>query len=329
MHRWQRAGRGIVAAAVVLGAYPLAFNAPAHAAPTQPSTSTHSVSGVTISPPLREVTLGPGILEAQAPVNVTNTTGKQLQATVQLVDFKSLDEYGGVTLENVGAPATEYSLAPWMRLAGSSSVTLPDNKSVTIPVTITNTSDLAPGGHYGAVVLSIASDTGSGENSVGLKQQLVSLIFAKKLGGDVYGLKLQSMDISKTYGTPEDVVLRFTSTGNVHVVPRGYVEVTDPKGKLVAKGIIDPESTIILPGTTRQFVTLLQTVSTSNLGGKYKVTAYYRYDGQDSFMKKTIYYTHGIAPIKIVFGGIVILMILCSGGWYVARTWRRSRRATP
>lgn len=285
-----------------------------------------AVAGLTISPPLKEVVLGPGLVTAQAPITITSTANYPLHVTAQAVDFTSLDEYGGVTLENVGARQTKYSLAHWMQLPNGPDITIAPGKTATLPVIINNTSDLSPGGHYGAVVMTVAGDTGTGSNSVGLKRQLVSLIFVKKLGGDVYGLQLSSMQRDNHLGIPNEVTLRFKSTGNVHVVPRGYVEVTDPRGKQVAKGIIDQESTMILPGTTRQFVTILNPVDNSNASGRYKITAYYRYDGQEKFSTKTLYFQRGIGVTEeILLIVMLVCLFLCSIFWLVRKRRRQHK----
>src|SRR5688500_7255829 len=70
--------------------------------------------GVTISPSLKELIIGPGLLEAKTTVDVRNDTGKDLVAQLRLVDFDALDEFGGVSLGQIDAPLTEYSLAKWM-----------------------------------------------------------------------------------------------------------------------------------------------------------------------------------------------------------------------
>lgn len=318
--RWVLFGVSALTLVVVSGS-PLA------AAQTVTVDPNKQVQGITMSPPLKEVTLGPGLLEADTTVTLKNTSGQDLSATVQAVDFKSLDEYGGVSLENVGAPATKYSLAKWMDLPAGNMVDMPKGQTETIPVTIENTKDLTPGGHYGAVLISVTSASASSPNTVGFKQQLVSLIFVKKLGGEVYGLQLASLKPNTTATVPEDVSLRFKSTGNVHVVPRGYVAVTDPQGKLVAKGIINEASTIILPGTERQLVTLLQPVAPAAASGRYKVTAYYRYDGQNKFTTKTIYFTRGVQPLQLILGALAVAIIIVFTVLAVRR--RRRRQAAP
>lgn len=276
-----------------------------------PAATTQRSGGITISPPLKELSISSGLITANTSVTLTNKTGKDLSASIRVVDFQSQNEFGGVALGQVGAPTSTYGLANWMTLPSGKNVALPNNVPTTIPVLIDNRADLAPGGHYGAVVVTAsAADTAAG-NKVNFKQELVSLLFVKKLGGEKYGLDLQSFTAGKGTGVPDNVSLKFRSTGNVHVVPRGYVEARDPSGKLVAKGIIDPESTLVLPGTSRQFITLLQPVAPSTMSGRYKITAYYRHDGEAEFTTKIIYVHRGhFSPLLKVGAAVAVLIIV-------------------
>lgn len=276
------------------------------AAPGAPKTSS---DGITISPPLKEVVIGPGLVQTTPVITVKNQSGKDFTASVRAVDFEAAGESGGITLKETGG--SSYGLAKWMTLPKGNDLVLENGQSADIPVQIDNRGNLAPGGHYGAVVLSATNSSG-GSNTVNLKQELVSLLFVKKLGGEKYGLDLLSLTADKGR-IPQSATLRFKSTGNVHVVPRGYIEVTDPKGIVVAKGIINPESTLVLPGTSRQFITLLQPVNPGG-GGRYKLTAYYRYDGKEQFASQSIYLSPWRPPawlvVIIVLTGVVCTLML-------------------
>lgn len=283
-------------------------------AATQTPSSPPAASGITLSPTLKELVISSGLIEAPTTIVLTNRTGHDLAASIRLVDFSSLNQYGGVSFGEAGLPIAKYALAKWMILPGGNTVALPSGQSVQVPVSIVNRSDLAPGGHYGAVVATISTSTGVDANNVNLKQQLVSLVFVNKLGGEQYGLQLQSLAASARWKLPSSVSLHFRSTGNVHVVPRGYVTVADPTGKIVAKGLINPESTLVLPGTSRQFVTTLSPVGSSQIPGRYTVTAHYRYEEQTQFATMSVHiypwrWSLALIPV-VIFAGAVIVMQL-------------------
>jgi hypothetical protein len=242
-----------------------------------------------------------------------------VKAQLKLVDLRSLGDFGGNSLDKAGLP-DEYNLANWMTLPSGSEVTIPANQTVVAKVTITNRSDLTPGGHYGAVIVTTGSGTATKSN-VSISQQLVSLIFVKKLGGEQYGLDLKKMLVDQDKGDlPRSVSLNFASTGNVHVIPRGYIEVTDPKGKLVAKGIINPDSLLVLPGATRQLMTSLQPVANSNVPGQYKITAHYRYDGTDEFQTQSLYFSRSGIPRTLILSILgVTLAIFVAAATYILK----------
>jgi hypothetical protein len=285
------------------------------------SSHTHALSGLTVSPPLKEITLGPGLIETATDVTIQNNTNQSVRAHLQLVDLKSLGIYGGTTLDKAGL-TDKYDLANWMSLPGGDTVVIASGQTVKVKVNITNRSDLAPGGHYGAVVItSSAADSGI-KSDVNISQQLVSLMFIKKLGGEVYGLQLEPISY-KGSSMPDQITTRFKSTGNVHVVPRGFIEVTDPSGKVVSKGILNPDSNIILPGSTRQLVTLMQSVSAANKPGRYKVTVYYRYDGQKDFMSESTYFTHGNILVQIMIGIALVAAVATAVTFGLLRVKRK------
>lgn len=281
-----------------------------------------AAGGVTISPPLKEITLGPGLLETTTDVTIQNNTDQSIQAHLQLVDLKALGLYGGSSLDKAGL-TDKYDLANWMSLPGGDTVPVASHQTVKAKVKITNRDDLSPGGHYGAVVVTTSSDN-TIKSEVNISQQVVSLLFIKKLGGEVYGLELGQMTY-KGSDIPQEVTLPFKATGNVHVVPRGYVEVTDPTGKLVAKGIINQDSSLILPGSTRQFVTLMQPVSGADKPGRYKLTAYYRYDGQNDFKTQSMYFNHGNVIVHWLAVAAIIVTIAGLGIFIVLKATRRIR----
>lgn len=302
------AGIGIAAIGIIVGV--LGVN----------TSSVQAANGLTISPLLKEITLGPGLIQTSTEITLQNNTGEPVSAQMQLVDLKALGEYGGSSLDKAGL-TDKYDLANWMTLPNGDTVKIASGDTVKIKVNISNRDDLAPGGHYGAVVVTTTPAT-SARSNVNINQQLVSLLFVKKLGGEVYGLQPEPLTYDGP-GIPQQITTRFKSTGNVHVVPRGFIEVTDPAGKQVAKGIINEDSSIILPGSTRQFVTLMQPVSDSNKPGRYKITVNYRYDGEERFSTQSTYFTRGHPVTALVVGVITILAMIGSITYVLFRIKRK------
>ena len=136
-----------------------------------------------------------------------------------------------------------------------------------------------------------------------------------KTGGNNFDVNLSKISInSSSRGIPNNLALTFESTGNSFIIPRGYVEITDRKGRLVERGIINEQSNLIIQDTSQTLNTPLQTISPSTLNGRYKITAYYRYQGAQNYSIKTMYFNRGfyINPVIIyaVLTGVVCLLLL-------------------
>jgi hypothetical protein len=158
---------------------------------------------------------------------------------------------------------------------------VPAGQSRSVAVTIDNRSSLQPGGHYGAIVARVTSLTDQTDNKVVINQELLSLLFVTKLGGEKYDLRLNSLSHNGNwFRLPTSARLRFQNPGNVHVIPRGEVRLKSPTGTVLAKGIINSESAYILPETFRELsVPLSRVGSALPLPGLYHLEVQYRYEG--------------------------------------------------
>lgn len=247
-------------------------------------------AGITISPTQKDLTLSSGLLEAHSTVVLSNNTAAAVDVTMTVRDLTQIYDKGDQSFGQAGLPVGKYGLANWAVLPDGGNLTLSAGETKTVPITIQNRADLSPGGHYGAIVTSLKNSKGTGANPVSVQQNILSFLFVQKLGGAKLGMTLQKFTVNAQKTIPDDVLLSFKSTGNVYVVPRGYISVYSPNGALVAKGIINPESALVLPSTTRAFNTvLLPTTHKKNASGKYKIIAYYRYDGRTNFETATRY----------------------------------------
>ncbi|MDR3583242.1 MAG: hypothetical protein P4L62_02700 [Candidatus Pacebacteria bacterium] len=278
------------------------------AASDKPARAQAAPSGFSITPFYQSIDLKKDQASAPFTINVKNTTAAPAVFRVSVLDFGTLDESGGVAF--LGASDNlKYGLASWVNLSNDTLVLAPGEERQ-VDGTIENRESLSPGGHYGAVFFKIDDNGGntadSQSDSIAFDPSLASLLFVRKTGGETYGLNLDSFEASKNIFTlPDQIRLRFQNTGNVHVVPRGTVEIFDPTGRMVAKSIINSESGIILPETFRLFPSKFMPISFAYLPGRYTMAIDYRYDGQDNFTtRKTIFF---FVPLNFV--GLVVLVI--------------------
>lgn len=293
--------------------------APAIAAPDQ---------SVVVSPFLNEVQIAATDTSKDVSINLTNNTAAAQTYTIAVVDFGSLNESGGIAFagNTDDKLVRKYGLANWLRLPRDR-VSLKAGESTKIQATVVNETSLGPGGHYAALVVSIDNADAVGQQTVSVQQKISALLFATKVGGEVYDLKLTNIQKDGDWRQlPKIITLDFKNTGNVHVVPRGVVQLIAPGGKTISKGVINEASAYVLPETTRQFV--VQTEPVSNQGwrpGTYTLRVDYRYDGYDTFASKLIAFRYNNLS---GFGFIIVLLILTIYTGYRLRQ-RRARTAAP
>jgi hypothetical protein len=285
------------------------------------SAAKRRLSGITISPAFQQVVVGKNDQEKSFTFSVTNNTGEPYEFSLSAVDFGSLDESGGVLFLGQSDKALNYryGLSQWVTLQQDRVVVEP-KATAKVPITIVNKESLAPGGHYGAILV---TPTSSGERptKVQVNQVLSSLLFVTKQGGETYRLGLQSFELhSHVFSPPSSVDLRFQNAGNVHVIPRGVITVTDPKGRVVKRGLVNENSAIILPETFRRLTARLDKEQTAWVPGRYHVSLTYRFDGKETFETRemTFVYING----WYVVAGIVLLVFMV---FLVLSRWLRRR----
>lgn len=285
--------------------------------------ATKSPVGITISPSLKDITINSGLITANTSVTLTNNSGARLIGTLRLLDIDTSQSTGFAFLNTNTSDSTPYRLANWLSLPNGETVNIADGQTITIPVVVDNRADLAPGGHYGAVVVAFGTPSPNpGATKADFKQQLASLLFVKKRGGERYGLELSELKALPTNKIPTTIIFKFLNSGNVHVAPLGYVTVAGPNGKVVAKGIINTDATLILPGKDKLLESTLQVVDKHVVSGRYTVSAHYRYDEAGSFSTKAIQFNYKNGPNVFVIGAVSALVL----GSLFLLIWLKIRR---
>jgi hypothetical protein len=244
---------------------------------------------LSVSPLFTDITLSPSETAQDFFLTVSNTTAEPVVLRLSLVDFGSLNESGGVAfLGKEGNGTSRYALASWIT-PEKDVVTLLPGAEEKLKFTVENRESLSPGGHYGAALFSIETEGGTAgthDTNIALNSTFSALIFAKKEGGIIQELTLKEHGTDMynlISGLPKKAFWRFQNSGNVDLTPRGRITLTDPLGRLVAKGVLNEDSARILPESFRVYHTLLVSVMPSLVPGFYTVSTEYRFDGQDAF----------------------------------------------
>jgi hypothetical protein len=269
---------------------------------------------VTITPFLQTVTLPAADPDKTFPVFITNNSNKVQDYAFSVVDFGSLNNTGGIVFAGAQQSSfiQKHGLRSWLSI-DPASISIEPGKTVDITARIVNDDSLAPGGHYAAVVASVVGDINVQENGVSISQKLTSLVFATKTGGEKYDLSLKKIAYTSPWSKlPKNVKLQFANNGNVHVVPRGTVELRNNTGHTVAKGIINEASSYVLPESERDIIVALKPAGKQlNLPGGYNIVTTYRYDGYDNYAMKSLGLRYIPWEALIIF--LIIIMTLGLG----------------
>ncbi len=280
-----------------------------------------NINGISMSPFLENVSLNQNQTSTSFPILYTNHTSliQELDFTVQ--DYGSLNNTGGVLLEGSNSYTQKYGLTSWMSLS-TNVLTLNPNTSGQIMVSLTNTQSLTPGGHYGAVVAKVNNFNSTfSSNIVSVNQQLVNLILLNKLGGDHFDLKLQNISTNgNLIDLPSVVNLSFQNPGNVQVVPRGVVRLLSPTNQILSQGIINQQSSFILPESFQNMIVSLKPISRSfGLPGLYHIVVNFRYDGLNKYYTKE--YTIKYFNLLGYFGLLIIIFVMV----YLIKKYRKRK----
>ena len=125
---------------------------------------------------------------------------------------------------------------------------------------------------------------------------------------------------------PSSLSLSFSNEGNVHVVPRGAVLIKNSAHKTVAKGIINPESSLILPGHKRTYKVSLASQKQFLWPGRYSVEYTYRFDGIDKFT--TSVQSFRFYNLSLLFEAATVLVVVIFMMRFINRhfgSWIRSK----
>jgi hypothetical protein len=277
---------------------------------TDAHAQTRKDGSLTISPAYVEVSLTKPGEELKLPITFTNSSSQQITLEVFPLDFNSADTNGTIGFIP-SAGSYSYSLASFLSLEADQ-ITIEPKEKKTFTVLIRNRPDLAPGGHYAAIVGKVVSGKGT-EFGANVAPSLSSLIFLIKTGGERYNLSLNRTDQrqSVTLLYPDSVQLEFQNEGNVHLVPYGILEIRDSFGRLLKRGVLNTSSFFVMPESRRHITVQLHadrwsfpvSFNTMTIRGNdslHKTTFLYR----NSFL-----YINPLVPVAIALIGALWIIL--------------------
>lgn len=297
-------------------------------AATQPAQSPKTANGnIALTPALQDKVLGPNEKSTSFIVQLSNQTDKPINFSLSTTDFTALNQTGGLSfLGTDSARVTKGNGLSSILELEVKQLTVAANGSRAVIVRIADVSKLAPGGHYGAILAQVIPDgTSLYGNKVTVNQVVSSLIFLETAGQGTKTISLLPPRLTKvSFGLPQNIDLAFNATGNTQAVPRGLVTISRGD-KVYMRGIVNENSSLILPKSTRLLPTELTGDSKPLIPGSYTVRVQYRFDGALGLTtyERTFLYVNIQAILMFI-----LLIILTGSAVYKGRGYwsRRTQR---
>jgi hypothetical protein len=273
--------------------------------------------GLIVSPAIEQLAVASGQQQVTFSSTVTNNTASAVTLSLSAQDFSSLGvRSGSLNFVSGRSPDNSHGLAAWMDV-GAIHLMLAPGSSQTVPITVAHTDRLAPGGHYAALLFKVAAPAGAPGNRITANEVVSTLVFLTASGHEVNAVHLESIG-QRPWATqiPSSVDIVFKNTGNTQTAPRGLVTVFGPAHREVARGAINTDSGLVLPGTSRVFSVPLRLERFFSLPGPYTMLVSYHADGVDNVTvyKKTIL----LVKVPLLIGLSVLL--LAGVVWLIRRT---------
>jgi hypothetical protein len=272
-------------------------------------------AGITVAPASITLELSKGTATQEGAIGIRNNSAQPVRLSAAI---RGLEQ------------ATDGSLAPSTKIdpgiakalsVDRSEFILDAGKSVNLKLRAQDNPELMPGGHYAS--LFIREVQASGQNLM-LSQAVSVRIFMIKENGAVRALSVESVrDNGGLFSVPSAVTVTFGNPGNVGVVPRASVGVYDPRGRMVASGVLNIESVMVQPGKQAQLRAAVVGQGRAWLPGKYVQRVMYRYEGSDEQITGSA--SMIIIPPLFIVLSLLGLGVLVGAVWLARRFWPRRK----
>ena len=195
----------------------------------------------------KELRLNPGA-SAETTLVIINRSGQPLDFTVSVEDFQGKD---GATLEFLGAAKGQYSLKEFI-YPEVTKFSLLHGERMELPVAVRVPVDAAPGGLYGAVMISGTPATATDQSGqIKPVSRLAALYFVRVNGEVKESGALTKLSPAKWWNETNPVKVNFTfkNSGNVYLDPYGQAALYGLWGR--PKEIVQIPASYVMPGTAR------------------------------------------------------------------------------
>lgn len=293
--------------------------------------------------PSQAFTLSPGIIDivanpGESPTGnlvITNDEDVERAFYLSIQKFVANGDQGQQTF----LPLSDTEGLPDWIYFRSASFHLAAHASQTVPFIINIPKNATPGEYRVALFFSNTLPTQTGKSSVSFGAKTGSLLFLTVKGDVRAQLEVSGFHATSAYyqSLPVGFELRLTNTGNISVLPKGYVRITNSFGNMVGRVAINPDGGRILPDSSRTFDLIwgekMAVSSRDNFFQRVReewrgfaigpYTARVELEGNVTSTGSGVVHFM-VLPIELLasVGGALIVLVL-SAGWVVSRQTRK------
>ena len=284
---------------------------------------------VTVTPPLFQLTIGPGETW-RSEIKIVNNNSFDVTYYASPVNFASEGESGaGRFLPLIDENTVEgQTLGEWISVP-KDPIVVKRGSSGTVPFSVTIPENAAPGGHYAAILVGtqpeIMTSTGP---SMKVSSYVTSLLFVRIKGEVEEKGRIREFRSEKSFvqDPKANFVLRFENIGNTHLAPRGEAVLYNMWGKERGKVEINRASGFgnVLPDTTRSFSFSWKGEASLFEIGRYSahVTLSYGDEMKQTVNARTYFWVVPVVPVSITLGTSLLFIVLFA--WLIRRYIRRA-----
>lgn len=287
------------------------------AAPVSRVHAANSAGGIRIAPAALRLELDKNAAQASIAMNITNTYSVPVQ--IHLAVERSASNLGGSV-----DPVTLVSLS-------AADVTIAGGQTMAETLTLHDNPALSPGSQ---VVDLMVAQKGTATVGVGVQPAVRLPVTLIKDDGAVRSVAVTRIGGSSfSLQVPSTVSLTIHNTGNVVAIPRGIVSIRDPRGVVIAQGVINISSAAIMPGKVLATSVPITSTGKALVPGLYSITADYGLGGDSPTQMAIKHYLFigiwHIAALLAVLALIVALSRNTKRWLHAARTKRQKVKSPP
>jgi hypothetical protein len=287
---------------------------------------------VTVTPPLFQLTIGPGESWSSS-VKVVNNNAYDVSYAPQVVDFEAQGETGigkfvPLIESFANEPVQTGSLGSWIEVS-KDPIFVKAGSSGDIPFTVRVPENADPGGHYAAIMIGPYEGENAAKGSnMKINSFVTSLLFVRIKGEIIESGRIREFSSEKAlYQVPEaNFTLRFENTGNTHLQPKGSITLYNMWGKERGQVQINENSNFgnVLPRSIRKYEFSWTGEKSLFDIGRYSaiVTLAYGDEGKQNASATAYFWVIPVVPALITLGIVLATGLILM--WFIRRYIRRA-----